>query len=793
MGTTAGEAPVGSQLAAGLRWGRLVGYLLAVASVLALFTAPVASADPGEPDLSFGSGGWASVPVDPGAEPVLRDLVRLPDGKLLAGGGSGGSGAGILTRFLADGALDETFGSQGIVRTERSLWAKLMPQADGKIVAFGSSGRDAAVARFNPDGTLDAGFGQGGIRVLDVRGQFRKTEASLEARGAGVDSQGRIVAVVWVGSCSLDDEGIDNVKSFGWTSDLCGDTAIVRLTSSGDLDPAFGDGDGIRIVTPGGKQIVATLAPDDGILITSVLFEDSGDVDLPNQSFRILRRLGPDGLPDTAFGDASWVSFEGELEYPMAGLLDVADDGTITATFGSSAIRLRKDGTPDGGFGDAGELRFETFSRASRLGLSPTFGDGAVTDRHIYLAGSSGGRKKAAGRRAVVARLNLDGRLDPTFSNDGLAVTRIGEALPEKMIDRRVGMAGGALLVDERGRAIIGVTGGTVGDLRFAFGRFQGGEGRRLSCNGVPATVQGTPGDDVLIAGEVTATGTGDDTVKRGGALICTGPGDDRVEAGDAGKVWLGAGDDTFSTTRMASLVQGQAGDDRILGRVFRAEGGQGDDLIDTTRFADRSWDYNEKLLIGGPGNDRIFANHGEDRLLGGAGADTLKGGLDEDRLEGGPGADSLFGGKATDVLIGGPGRDRLHGGPPGPAYHRYRIKSRKAKGLIELLPGRVGRESLKFRSRCHSSGSGKTRTSWTTSGVIFKGLKVRNGRFHGKVDNEWWDGSSEQERTSGVVRARSMTISVDIQYGYDFTNCWTGKLKLTLRRIKPAKQVVRQ
>ncbi|MDQ2623253.1 MAG: delta-60 repeat domain-containing protein, partial [Actinomycetota bacterium] len=517
MGAVAGESRVEGRSAARSRRGWLLGSLLAAASAVVLFAAPVASADPGKPDLSFGSRGWVSVSVDPGAQPVLRDMLRLPDGKLLAGG-SGGSGAGILARFLADGALDGTFGSHGIARTEHSSWAKLVPQADGKIVAFGSSGKDAAVARLNPDGTLDAGFGEGGIRVLDVRGQFRKTEASLEARGAGADSQGRIVAVVGVGACSLDDEGIDNVKSFGWISDLCGDTAIVRLTSSGDLDPAFGAGDGIRIVTPGGKQIVATLAPDDGILIASVIFEDSGDVDVPNQSFRILRRLGPDGLPDTAFGDSSWVSFEDELEYPMAGLLDAADDGTITATFGSSAIRLMKDGSGDDDFGQAGQLRFETLSRASRLGLSLSFGDGTVTDRHVYLAGIATGRKKSAGRRAVVARLNLDGKLDPTFSNDGLASTWIGEALPEKMLDRRVGLAGGALLVDERGRAIVGVTGGSVADLRFTFGRFQGGEGRRLRCNGVPATVQGTPGDDKLVAGEVTVTGAGDDTVKKGGA-----------------------------------------------------------------------------------------------------------------------------------------------------------------------------------------------------------------------------------------------------------------------------------
>src|SRR5690349_15034421 len=77
----------------------------------------------------------------------------------------GGAGA-------APGDLDPGFGSGG-----RAVIAFASPpsaatatalQPDGKIVLVGNAGRDVAVARLNPDGTLDTSFGNGGSVVTDV-------------------------------------------------------------------------------------------------------------------------------------------------------------------------------------------------------------------------------------------------------------------------------------------------------------------------------------------------------------------------------------------------------------------------------------------------------------------------------------------------------------------------------------------------------------------------------------------------------------------------------------------------
>lgn len=43
-------------------------------------------------------------------------------------------------------------------------------QDDGKIVAGGQAGSKAVVVRFNPDGSLDEDFGDGGRVLIDLGG-----------------------------------------------------------------------------------------------------------------------------------------------------------------------------------------------------------------------------------------------------------------------------------------------------------------------------------------------------------------------------------------------------------------------------------------------------------------------------------------------------------------------------------------------------------------------------------------------------------------------------------------------
>ncbi len=88
-------------------------------------------------------------------------------------------------------------------------------------------------------------------------------------------------------------------------------------------------------------------------------------------------------------------------------------------------------------------------------------------------------------------------------------------------------------------------------------------------------------------------------------------------------------------------VVRGLAGDDWIQVNDGSAEdlepplnipvildGGRGDDLL---RAGPRS--TTRAILLGGAGNDRLFAGAGEDVMFGGPGHDTLEGGSGTDLL----------------------------------------------------------------------------------------------------------------------------------------------------------------
>ena len=105
---------------------------------------------------------------------------------------------------------------------------------DGKIIAVGqairSGGPAIFVARYNPDGSQDAEFGDQGIVIFNF-GPGR----SDDVVGVAVDSLGRII-----------------VAGYAFQDGVTGnDFAVARLSAEGQLDSTF-DGDGRTIIDFGG-------------------------------------------------------------------------------------------------------------------------------------------------------------------------------------------------------------------------------------------------------------------------------------------------------------------------------------------------------------------------------------------------------------------------------------------------------------------------------------------------------------------------------------------------------------
>jgi uncharacterized delta-60 repeat protein len=128
---------------------------------------------------SFGTGGLALAVPEPGQDAILFDIALQTDGKLVAAGSSGYANLTgppntrvALVRFKTDGSLDPAFGTGGKVVTPISTAGlsydaanSVVLQEDGKIVVAGSTGGHLALLRYHAGGSLDAGFGNGGMVV----------------------------------------------------------------------------------------------------------------------------------------------------------------------------------------------------------------------------------------------------------------------------------------------------------------------------------------------------------------------------------------------------------------------------------------------------------------------------------------------------------------------------------------------------------------------------------------------------------------------------------------------------
>jgi uncharacterized delta-60 repeat protein len=143
----------------------------------------------GHLDPTFGTGGLVTTDVGEGY--TINALVLQPDGRLVAGGGSRAGGDTLdqpvyvqfaLTRYEADGRLDPTFGTGGLVTTDLGGSAAgfgpgleaLVLQPDGRLVAGGFApgypANNFTLVRYEADGRLDPTFGTGGLVTTDVGG-----------------------------------------------------------------------------------------------------------------------------------------------------------------------------------------------------------------------------------------------------------------------------------------------------------------------------------------------------------------------------------------------------------------------------------------------------------------------------------------------------------------------------------------------------------------------------------------------------------------------------------------------
>ncbi len=166
-----------------------------------------------------------------------------------------------------------------------------------------------------------------------------------------------------------------------------------------------------------------------------------------------------------------------------------------------------------------------------------------------------------------------------------------------------------------------------------------------VTCDGLAATIVGTPGHDTLrgTAGpDVIAGLQGNDIIRGlgGNDIICAGKGNDQVYGGKGFDIIYGAqGNDALYA------ANGSEAAEQVDVRGARMFGGAGDDTI----YGSNKWDR----MQGGPGKDSLYGFDGRD---------WMRGGPDPDRIEGGSNIDDVHGGNGNDTFIIA-GNDKVRGG----------------------------------------------------------------------------------------------------------------------------------
>lgn len=339
---------------------------------------------PNPTDTTFAGGNAVTAPFN-----VAAVATQTSDGRIIVVGYQGSANnqtQAVIERLNADGSLDTSFGNKGQVvtpATSSDAWYGVAMQGGNHFVVVGTHNGDFSLARFDLNGNLDPTFGDRGVTFTDF--------------GASTD----VAYAVAVTTSSIVVVGSSN-NSF----------AFARYTANGILDTTFGEG---------GRQVFNTGASSQ--VLGAVVVQSNGAVVAAGSSGSqlVVVRLTSNGDPDTAFGTNGMVSVNGLAARTDTGIPDFTEalalqtDGKIlvanrTTSGHFGVARLKTDGSVDTSFGSSGiaTADFGGDDDADSIVLQDT-GD-------ILVVGTS---SQGGSALTAVAAFTSKGQLNSSFGNGG--------------------------------------------------------------------------------------------------------------------------------------------------------------------------------------------------------------------------------------------------------------------------------------------------------------------------------------------------------------------------------------
>ncbi len=355
-------------------------------------------------DSTFGDDGRIlGTGFDIASHDVGRSVIALSDGKFLIAGTTStiaGKGDLLVTRLLADGTIDNSFGQQGSVALDGAggddFGYHAIKQADGKILVAGNCQTDKTVScifRLTTDGSIDTSFGQQGKFLYtfpDGDGSSRITKLALQA-------DGKIIAV---GARELGSGGVN------------ADPFAMRLTTTGVLDSSFA-ASGLHIPASAGSDWAEAVTVDSVGRIVLAIYSTDNNL--------VAERLTSAGALDTSFNGSGRAAYDGgNLDYSHAVAVDGNDNVLIggriricgwsgnpcssgTLPWNAAVVRFTEAGALDTGFAVNGFASLDNLGSEYVTEILPAGDDG------IFIGGTGYLGTSATDYFTFVAHLDTDG------------------------------------------------------------------------------------------------------------------------------------------------------------------------------------------------------------------------------------------------------------------------------------------------------------------------------------------------------------------------------------------------
>jgi len=348
----------------------------------------------GSLDLSFSEDGKLFVDAIVGVD-IANDLIEQPDGKILLVGqkNNGNDQDFALVRYDAEGAIDESFGDNGLVLTdfngENDQIESIVLASDGKIIVSGGSDgvlNKISLVRYLQDGSLDESFSSDGKEVSSLQVSFLPVPIILQ-----------------------NDNKVIVLDSIARESSVNGmDLVISRYSTNGNIDTSFGS-NGI-VKTHFLYSIIDWLefAQQENNMIVSAGVSDSGD----DYHEFVLSRHDVNGDLDLSFADQG--KFVSDINDGFVRL------GNIQQTPGNGTLLCGASGGPQAG-------RFVLIKLLENGSFNSSFGLGGIVKTDfpgenggiIHCSVLPNGKILAIGGSKVL-RYHEDGSVDESFANQGV-------------------------------------------------------------------------------------------------------------------------------------------------------------------------------------------------------------------------------------------------------------------------------------------------------------------------------------------------------------------------------------